>query len=180
MSLIPKTWKPCDDIFAKSLFDTILKEAESLGYKPQIQCGLMMFNRTSALGECRSTKGYDSHYNSVIGINREILKSDAVLAEVLVHEIAHSIMPLDGHSHAWKTVGDKIGKRFDVSVERVRDKSYYENLGVFVERKKVETKYVVECPCCHQKWKYGKLCKTVQHPELYRCCKCEKELVRIK
>lgn len=179
MSLTPRTWSKCNDKEAKTLFNEILKEAESLGYHPHVLPDLMVFDATSYYGMCRSKK-YGRYYRSSIGINKKILASRVILTETLVHEIAHSVVPKEKHGPKWKKVGNLIGKRFGVDVERIRPSDFYKKEGISIGGEEPEAKYIVECPRCHQKWEYVRNCKTVRHPELYSCCKCKTELVRIK
>lgn len=179
MNLTPRTWTKCNDKEAKALFDEVLKEAENLGYRPHVLPDLMVFDATSYYGMCRSKK-YGKYYRSSIGINKKILMSRAILTEVLVHEIAHSVAPGEKHGPRWKKIGNTIGKRFGVTVERIKPQEFYKEEGVSIEEDEPEIKYIVECPCCHQRWEYARASKTAKHPELYRCGECKTELVRIK
>lgn len=176
---IPKTWKTCNDSEANALFDEIIHEAENLGYCPNIRGRLMIFKHTSMYGECRSTK-IGKEYQSNIGVNQIVLTSHPALTDVLVHEIAHAIVPLDKHGLKWKEVGNCIGKKFRCNVVRARPESFYEQYGVAISRDDEEGKYIIGCPQCHRQSKYFRKSKVVQHPEQYQCNYCKTVLVRIK
>lgn len=181
MTGAPRTWEVCEDELANDIFSTVVIEAANFGYHYFGSRRLWVYDDKTTYGQCRSTVATKGDCYSFIGINRKCLKSRNVLFDVLVHELAHAICPKDHHGKKWKEVGNQIGQRLGVTVTRDNTEEY-EREGVVIREPVSETvaRYIIECPCCHATWKYNRLCKTVKYAELYRCCKCKTDLVRIK
>lgn len=61
---------------------------------------------------------------------------------------------------------------------RILNKCLGLNIHTCAEHGKIykKIKYIAFCPCCGTEWKYTRRCKTVTHPENYKCAKCNCEL----
>ena len=173
---IPRTWKPCEDDEALEIYYDVLQEALNLGYYPMCDTELREFKSTTCYGQCRSMpqENSDEFFTGVIGINKAILGDHHAVLSVLVHEIAHSIVPKDGHGPRWKRIAETIAEAFGVEVSVTGD---YEGIDIHPEE---ETKYEVSCPLCGRSWKYQRLTNLVKRPSDYRCPYCKNSLVRTK
>lgn len=179
MSLsLPNTWKPCKDEQMVKIYDEVYEEAKSLGLltKHHKKQPLYVKKSVRSWGQCRWRKMLDNTYDCAICLNEKIIlaKSYDAARHVLVHEIAHIATPAEHHSSIWRRAGNMIGKKWNITVDRT---GQYEGIEL---KDKAEAKYIVECPKCHNQWKYNRMCKTVEKPHLYRCAKCQEDLVRIK
>lgn len=100
------------------------------------------------------------------------------LLSVLLHEMIHAYFPQDGHTGNFKKAACLINRiRPDMNVQRLYNPE--EHLYQAAKRP-VKTKYTVKCPQCGATWNYQRRGKVVQHPELYRCTKCQSALELVK
>lgn len=175
-NFVPNTWKPCTDDRINTLYNEVYNEACKQGYeisKPK----LYIFKSTVYYGLCRTRKVSEG-YRNVIGINDKYLHNEqADVVNTLVHEFAHAIAPGEHHNHRWEYIGNKIGKRFNTTVHRL---SNSEQSGVNIQKEKIEYKYATRCKKCGHEYHNQRLCRSVEHPELFRCGYCHGELERIK
>lgn len=173
---IPRTWKPCEDDEALEIYYDVLQEALNLGYYPMCDTELREFKSTTCYGQCRSMpqENNEDFFTGIIGINKAILGDHYAILSVLVHEIAHSIVPKDGHGPRWKRIAETIAEAFGVEVSVTGD---YEGIDIHPEKEK---KYEVSCLFCDHAWKYERLTDLVKFPSTYSCPYCKKRLVRTK
>lgn len=164
--LIPSTWKEINDSEIDRIFESILREANDLGYLPDVHYELYRFKSTQYWGMCRTTF---SSEESVIGLNECILKSEEVLYKVIVHELAHACVPKEHHSARWERIGNEIGKRFGVTVKRCDD---YSDLGCTLEERKTAYKWVCECPHCGMRYERQKKTAIITNAKNYSCGRC--------
>lgn len=178
---IPRTWKLCKDNTINQIYNEVWDEAVSLGLisGDKYKRPLYVNKSVRYWGLCRSHKTYTSSdftWDSAIWINEKIVlaKSYDTARKVIVHELTHAALPTEHHSYLWKARGDKLGKKWGITVQRTDS---YEGLQL---KDDDTVKYIVECPECHTQWKRDRMCKLVERPERYRCAKCKKDLIRIK
>lgn len=176
---IPNTWKLCKDTQLNQIYNEVYAEAQKLGLLSKLHYKHPLYIHKSVrnFGLCRSRHVMNDVYDSVICINNKILLSKKydVAREVIIHEVAHMAEPADNHGYLWYKVGNLLGKKWNITVNRTGS---YESINL--REKKKEGKYIIECPKCHAQWKYDRMCKSVEKYDKYRCGKCKESLVRIK
>ena len=176
---LPNTWKQCADKKLNQIYNEVYEEAHKLGLLKALSYKRPLYIHKSVrnFGLCRSRHVMNGVYDSAICINDKILmaKKYDVAREIIVHEVAHMAEPTDNHGYAWCKVGNLIGKKWNITVNRTGS---YE--GINLKEKKKEGKYIIECPKCHTQWKYDRMCKSVESYNKYKCGKCHETLIRIK
>lgn len=175
---LPKTWKLCKDETINKIYDEVYEEARSLGLlsKHDHKRPLYMHKSVCTWGLCRWRKEAIDRYDCAVCLNEKIIlaKSYDAARKVLVHEVAHIAAPGKHHSDDWYYAGNRLGKKWNISVRRTDD---YEGIEL---KGGSEAKYIVECPKCHTQWKYNRMCKTVERYDKYKCCACNEYLIRVK
>ena len=175
---LPNTWKLCKDEKINQIYDEVYEEARSLGLlsKHDHKRPLYMNKSVRFWGLCRCRREKPNVYDCVVSLNEKIIlaKSYDVARKVLVHEVAHIAAPGKHHNDDWYLAGNRIGRKWNISVHRTDD---YEDIELKGED---EVKYILECPKCHTQWKYSRMCKTVERYDKYRCATCKECLIRVK
>lgn len=176
---LPNTWKQCQDKQLNQIYNEVYEEAKRLGLLKALYYKHPLYIHKSVcnFGLCRSRHVMNGIYDSAICVNDKILlaKRYDIAREIIVHEVAHMAAPTDNHNYSWYKVGNLIGKKWNITVERTGS---YEGLNL--KEKKKEGKYIIECPKCHTQWKYDRMCKSVEKYDKYKCGKCHETLIRIK
>lgn len=180
--VIPRTWvKAQDEKDLIRIFEEVKQKAVELGYlKENLVYGpYLMKPQNKAYGYCNSQRKSrtSSSFYSYVAVNQRVLKSKEAMRRVMVHEIAHACDPTEHHSGKWKKIGDKIGKYWNVTVNRTDD---YSEFGVDDWHSASVPKYIVECPQCKASWNYVRMSKCVKAPNTFRCPKCDHSLCRVK
>lgn len=175
---LPNTWKLCTDKTINKIYDEVYEEARSLGLLSSHDHKRPLYINKSVnfWGLCRSKREAPNMYDCAVCLNEKIVlaKSYDAARKVLVHEIAHIAAPRDHHGNAWYSAGNRIGRKWNITVHRTDS---YEGLEL---RSEEEMRYIVECPKCHAQWKYNRMCKTVERYDKYKCSKCQEYLIRVK
>ena len=175
---IPNTWKLCQDKKLNKIYDEVYEEANRLGFLKNLHHKRPLYIRKSirSWGLCKSHRVINDIYDSVICLNEVVAsqKEYETARKIIVHEIAHAATPKDHHGNNWHRIGDLIGAKWNIKVERTDN---YEGMNL---KSDDNIKYIVECPKCHVQWKYNRMCKTVEKFDKYRCGKCKETLIRIK
>ena len=175
---LPNTWKPCKDQTINKIYDEVYEEARSLGLLSahHEKHPLYIHKSVTSWGRCRWKKVGVGDYDCAVCLNEKIIlaKSYETARKVLVHEIAHIATPGKHHSNDWYHAGNRIGHKWNITVQRTDS---YEGIEL---RGEEEAKYILECPKCHTQWKYNRMCKTVEQYSKYGCGKCHEALIRVK
>lgn len=144
---------------------------------------LYTFTSVRTLGRCLINE-VGSGYAYCIALNSLVIEksSDNEILGIIVHELAHLVNGIKyygkGHTDQWKRIGDKIGKAFNITVERQAClPSVHQDL---VKAREENEKYELKCPLCGQVFKFSRLCDAVRYPEKYRHKGCDVSLVRVK
>lgn len=170
ISNVPRTWHQCGNEEILKIYKEVINEAERLGYNTKSPA-LFMYKSTCRWGTCRTVRG-----TSYIGLNEVFLNDPEKSRDTLIHELAHSLVPKDGHGSKWHSIGDNIGKKWSIEMSRC---SSDEEIGLEMPKKETD-KYTIECPKCKMQWHYMRMTKVVKAPETYRCGRCNQKLVRVK
>jgi predicted SprT family Zn-dependent metalloprotease len=175
---LPSTWKLCKNVKINQIYDEVYEEARSLGLlsKHHHKRPLYINKSVRFWGLCRWRKESVDVYDCAVCLNEKIVQAESYDAarKVLVHEVAHIAAPGKHHSDAWYYAGNRIGRKWNITVHRTDS---YEGIELKGEE---EAKYIVECPKCHHQWKYSRMCKTVEKYNRYRCTSCQEYLIRVK
>ncbi len=175
---LPNTWKLCKDAAINKIYDEVYEEARSLGLLSSHREKLPLYIHKSVRtwGLCKWHRVNIGLYDCAVCLNEKIIlaKSYDAARKVLVHEIAHIAAPGKHHNDEWYYAGNRIGKKWGITVHRTDS---YEGVELQGEE---EARYIVECPKCHTQWKYNRMCKTVEKYNKYRCGKCKEYLIRVK
>ena len=176
---LPSTWKQCQDKQLNQIYNEVYEEAQRLGLLKALSYKRPLYIHKSVrnFGLCRSRHVMNGVYDSAICVNDKILllKKYDVAREIIVHEVAHMAEPADNHGYAWYKVGNLIGKKWNITVERTGS---YEGLNL--REKKKEGKHIIECPKCHKQWKYDRAGKVVKNYSRYKCPTCKEFLIKTK
>lgn len=145
-------------------------------------CPIELNSRLSrALGRCKYRRGWDGcRHAYVIEINEMYFENatDNELKSTICHELIHSAKQCVGCGHRglWKRYSERMEVNYPDKyiIKRTRySKQYTEAL-----RNKRENlyKYEVYCPECGATWRRKTKCKLVQHPNYYKCGRCNTDL----
>ena len=175
---IPRTWKKCTDEKFNQIYDEVYEEAKTLGL---LKCHykkhpLYVFESTKTWGLCKSSRISDGIYDSAICVNKKVIaaKSYDTARKIIIHEMAHVDKPGEHHSNIWRRIGNMIGKKWGIAVQRLDS---YEGIEL---RDEDTAKYIVSCPKCNAQWKYMRAGNVVKNPGSYLCTKCRVHLVLTK
>ena len=175
---LPNTWKLCKDEKINKIYDEVYEEARSLGLlsKHDHKRPLYMHKSVRTWGLCRWSKEAIDRYDCAVCLNEKIIlaKSYDAARKVLVHEVAHIAAPGKHHSDDWYYAGNRLGKKWNITVHRTDD---YEGVTLKGDD---EIKYILECTKCHKQYKYSRLGKAVKNYRNYHCGKCNSDLIRVK
>lgn len=169
-NLIPRTWNPCENEVILSYYNEICDRAKSIGLALEVVPKLFIFKSSRRWGECRIGTAH-----TVIGINEVFTENPDKAVNTLIHELAHAITELEGHTDRWRQIANKIGEPYGEKVSRCMSE---DQKGVNIS--KPEPKYILECPICHHQWKYTRMQDCIKYPYLYRCLCCGQSPNRIK
>ena len=149
----------------KKCFDMLLEVEIKWGDITTIMIDEKMY---SYLGVCSRRGG-----RFKITINPALLdSSETDLEDTILHEMIHTVDGCWNHGAEWKRKAKMINDRFGYNISRCGNTDA-------VEKRREEHspyKYAVECPVCGYRWKYRRWCKTVAHPDHYRCTECDAKL----
>lgn len=175
---LPRTWKECTHQQFIDIYNEVYAEAQNLGLlgKHKKKHPLYIHSSVRNWGLCRYHYEGCEQYDSAICINDKIVvaKSLDVARKVIVHEVAHIAEPGAHHSIAWQRAGNKIGKKWGITVQRTDS---YEGLQLRMDE---DAKYILECTKCGHQYKHMRMTKSIRYPNNYRCGHCSGSLKRIK
>lgn len=173
-NLVPRTWKPSANQDAVKIYREVVAEFQKR-YPNEIaglDKTLYEQSKSSTHGTCRSSK-VCGEFVSAIAINKHMYTcKDKDIYKVLVHEVAHAIVPANRHDDKWRNIGNKVGRKWGITVECTNN---YENTTA-----EKEAPYVIECPDCKHTWERYRFCTLVQYPGRFKCPRCNSYLRLIK
>lgn len=171
MSLVPRTWKHCDNEKINDLYLEICTQAMDEGLINAIPT-LYLFKSTAKWGQSRWSDGV-----TAIGLNEVFCADPEKAINTIIHEVGHAATPGHHHDGHWKSVSDRLGKTYGHTVKRC---SSEEEKGVSLNRPEPQYRYIIECPKCHIQWKRQKMSKIISHATSYTCPTCHVNLIRVK
>lgn len=170
-NFIPRTWRICDNDDLNWYYRDVCQQALNDGLIDHIPT-LYLFKSTATWGKCKWSRGM-----VVIGLNEVFCADPEKAINTIIHEVGHAATTGHHHDSYWKSVSDKLGKSYGQTVKRCTSEA---EKGISLNKPAPQYKYIVECPRCHNQWKYQKMTKCVSHPETYRCGACKTSLIRVK
>lgn len=97
--------------------------------------------------------------------------SEAIIREVVMHELLHSCRGCFNHGKKWKMHAELINEEYGYNISRLYKDDKDEPLP---ERK---YKYVIKCTSCGNKGYRLKRSKVIGNPQNYKCSKCGGKIV---
>ena len=114
-----------------------------------------------------------------ININVSLLydtTDDWATKNTVAHEILHTVKGCFDHKALWQEYANRMNAAYGYNIKRCT--SFAEKGLEPVGRiRNEEYKYTLTCTCCGGKHYYKRLSKAVQHPEWFRCGRCNGKLV---
>lgn len=168
-NLVPRTWHLNTNPEIKKIYEEVYQEALSKGYlNSNYHPPLYVFKSTTRWGTCRQKV---SGREYTIGLNEVLLENPESARATLIHEFAHAASdPYEHHGVHWKHVGDTIGRKWNVRVQRCDSE---ESKGVTMPSRQKPAAYIVKCKKCNHQWNYQRNCKVVQYVSTYLCPYCK-------
>ena len=109
-----------------------------------------------------------------ININASLLADttdDWATKNTVAHEILHTCRDCFDHKETWQRYANRMNEAYGYNIKRTT--SAAEKGLESVGRVRNETyKYIITCNCCGGKSYYKRMSKAVQHPEWFRCGRC--------
>ena len=164
---VRRGWKPCVDPKACKIFKEVIAECRRKLPHSDISGldeTLYVKNNVRHYGECMYTKVCGKHLSAIM-INGNLLAANNPkdIRSVLVHEVAHAAAPIRAHhNYTWKRIGDTIGEKWDITVQRTDD----------MEVAQGNAPYVLRCSKCGMNWIRARSSAFVQHPERFHHGRC--------
>lgn len=149
-------------------------------------CPNVAYSRShSQFGICcgKRSRYNNTCYDYLIKISKYVLNcSEHSVMSILLHELIHTCDTCKGHDWRWKQYAAKTNRKYGYHIQRCGLEDFTQgDIESFRTGKATRAvKYVIQCPFCGATWKRKVFSYFVQHPEKYRCKKCNKKLVRIQ
>ena len=164
---VRRGWKPCVDPKACKIFKEVVAECRRKLPHSDISGldeTLYVKNNVRPYGECKYTSVCGKHLSAIM-INGNLLAANNTkdIRSVLVHEVAHAAAPIRAHHNStWKRIGDTIGEKWNITVQRTDD----------MEVAQGNAPYVLRCSKCGMSWIRARSSAFVQHPERFHHGRC--------
>lgn len=113
-----------------------------------------------------------------ININASLLRDDLddmAAKNTIAHEILHTVKGCFDHKALWQSYADKINRAYGYNIKRCTAASE-KGLEPVGHIRNESYKYVLTCVNCGGKSYFKRASKAVQHPEWYRCGRCNGKL----
>lgn len=126
-------------------------------------------------GECRFKNSIPYEINiSRFMLDESVLKNDLYLKNTIIHELLHALAPKAGHKGEWKRLARQVnlGSNGKYNIQRCNSLS---EMGI-KETAIAKPKYTLKCKECGNEYYHMRRCRSVNHPELWRCGKCKGHL----
>ena len=113
-----------------------------------------------------------------ININASLLRDDLddmAAKNTIAHEILHTVKGCFDHKALWQSYADKVNRAYGYNIKRCTAASEkgLESVG---RVRNENYKYTLTCVDCGSKSYFKRASKAVQHPEWYRCGRCNGKL----
>jgi len=95
---------------------------------------------------------------------------EQLLKETLLHELLHSCSGCMQHTGKWKALAERVNAAYGYHITRTTEKEALPQGLV------QQPRYRVVCPHCGAAYDRYKRSALIDHPERYRCGKCQKPL----
>lgn len=160
-------WRPCVDPRACKIFKEVVAECRKKFPHSDISGldeTLYVKNNIRHYGECMRTNVCGKHLSAIM-INGNLLAANKPkdIRNVLVHEVAHAAAPMRAHHNStWKNIGDTIGEKWNITVQRTDNREVVQG----------DAPYVLRCAKCGMTWVRARSSNFVQHPENYHHDNC--------
>lgn len=125
-------------------------------------------------GQCRAIPGGYSINISIVLLDER--NDEQGLKETIIHELLHSCKGCMNHGENWKRLAAKVNRAYGYNVKRC---SSAEDKGVQEETRPVSVRtpnYIIKCNRCGHTYTRMRMSKIIQHPERYRCGRCNGNL----
>lgn len=169
---------------ANDLLTIIKRQFDTLGlqYSPNIEYNVYHLRNSNCLGNCEITRKRAT---------REIIKCKIFLSKVcftmkpkylmdtLAHELIHTCKGCDNHSVLFIKYANMLNKAFGYNITAMADENN-ETDSYIIDAMINSAKYQVQCKKCGLIVGRNRMCRSIEHPEYYRCSKCGGDIVRIK
>lgn len=155
-------WNPCVDPKACKIFKEVVAECRKKFPHSDISGldeTLYVKNNVRHYGECMRTNVCGKHLSAIM-INGNLLAANNPkdIRDVLVHEVAHAAAPIRAHHNStWKHIGDTIGQKWNITVERNTNREVAQE----------NAPYVLQCSKCGMTWVRSRSSNFVKHPERF-------------
>lgn len=106
--------------------------------------------------------------------------NDSDVREIFVHEIGHALTEGERHNAKWKSVSNRLGKKWGIEVSRLctNEKiNKYINDIYNIKKQSSTYKYELYCPNCNAVWKYKTKCDAIKNSHRWHCAKCNSTLM---
>lgn len=167
-------WRPCVNPKACKIFKEVVAECRKKFPHSDISwldATLYVKNNVRHYGECMRTNVCGKHLSAIM-INGNLLAANSTkdIRNVLVHEVAHAAAPIRAHHNStWKSIGDTIGEKWNITVQRTGNKKVA----------KGNAPYVLRCSRCGMIWIRARSSNFVQHPEKFHHDNCPMGTIKL-
>lgn len=113
-----------------------------------------------------------------ININASLLRDDLddmAAKNTIAHEILHTVKGCFDHKALWQSYADKVNRAYGYNIKRCTAASE-KGLEPVGHVRNENYKYMLTCVDCGGKSYFKRASKAVQHPEWYRCGRCNGKL----
>lgn len=122
-------------------------------------------------GQCKKV-GSVYHIN----ISDRLLENKDGLKNTIIHELLHTCPNCMNHGQPWKSVADKVNKKYGYNIKRCSDA---DEKGVKPLDETYEYKYVFKCKDCGQMVRQMRASKFTRNPQSYKCGCCGGEFEKV-
>ena len=163
-NLISRTWTKCKDAKTLKMWDDVLRVCEDIYPNSTANIDLTLYENHARriLGQCRHDVVCGKVLNAICINKCMYSRPQKEIRDTLIHEVAHAVEPRDHHGAKWKRAGDKIGKRWGITVTRCGNLATKPN----------EQPFTLCCTKCSKTYRQFRVCRSVEHPHLFTCGIC--------
>lgn len=149
---------------------------------PDVKMGRSL-RSTRTYGRCVYRRLCGRTYEFSIDLNVKLYDgscdSDIPLRNTIIHELLHTVVPLDKHGSDWKALATKVNYYYSqYNITRTNDYSKY---GLNIEKVvKIESCYILQCNKCGRKFVRQRCSKSIKNYRNFHCGACKGSLSLIQ
>lgn len=155
----------------QTLFIEAINNVKKLGIELYpIQTELEYTRSLRVPGVCTTHSQYRKRTYCVISFSEHYLNlNEAMIKDIIYHEIAHAAVGAKNHEKSWQVVANKINKALGTNIQakarldQLIDKNG-NKVGIHTKYK-----YKVACPACGNYVLYMRKTDMVKYPHMYNC-----------